>query len=250
MDRALHSPVVTLTAAAGVLHLLAARSHLGVSAVLAAAFLATALLQIGVVATIRRWPDRTVELATFVNLAAIGGWVTSRTVGLPLGGLGVEPVGLADVVTVALEATAVAVPFLSTRLLTAARGAAASLALIASLGAVAVAAPASDHAHEAGHAHGDGPGTEADDAGVPSAAEPGPETTRLGSADADGHRDGDGDGEVTDPAGAATMKALMTGTASAAIRTGDDHPPGEGSHADPADRDDHHHDREAADHDH
>lgn len=210
MDRSTLPPAgVTLTAAAGVLHVAAAAAHADVSLLLAGAFLALAAVQLGIVATARRWPAATAEVLTFTDLAAIGAWVVSRTVGLPVVGTGVEPVELAGVATVALELTAVVAVVLGPRL-AGASARLASLAVVASLGAVAVAAPATGHAHGEDHGEDHAPaGASAAHAGRPAAV------VQLGPGDFDG------DPDLTRPGSGEAMKALMTGAVQPVVITSD-----------------------------
>ncbi|MBW3618902.1 MAG: hypothetical protein KY461_01545 [Actinobacteria bacterium] len=188
---------VILTAAAGVLHLVAARGHVGVSGLLVAAFVAVGIAQVAVVATARRWPAPTLEAIVAIDLAAVGAWAVSRTVGLPL--VGTEAVGAADLVVVALQLLAVLVAVLP--YLAAARPALASGAVVASLVAVAVAAPGIGHAH--GPSPVDGPSGRATSVAV----------VQLGPGDFAG------DTDLTDPVAAMTMKELMTGAVSPVVLT-------------------------------
>lgn len=190
---------VTLTVAAGVLHLAAARGHLGVSSLLVAAFVAVGLVQIATVATARRWPAATLEAIVAVDLAAVGAWAVSRTVGLPL--VGAEAVGAADLVVVALQLLAVVAVMLPW--LTAARAGLASATVVASLVAVAVAAPGMGHAH----APSDGTGAGPSGSLAPVAV------VQLGPGDFEG------DTDLTDPVGATAMKELMTGAVSPIVVT-------------------------------
>lgn len=216
MDRSPLPPAaVTLTAAAGVLHVSAAVAHLEVSLLLSLAFVALAAAQLATVATARRWPAVTAELVVFANLAAVGAWAVSRTVGLPLVGTGVEPVGIADTATVALELAAVAVVVLGPRLV-AVSSRIASAAVVVGLAAVAVAAPATGHAHDDGHAHA------ADDAG--HAAAQGIAVVQLGPGDFEG------DTDLGEPANAEAMKALMTGAVRPVVITSDGRLLGAGAH--------------------
>lgn len=192
---------VTLTVAAGVLHLAAARGHVGVSSLLVAAFVAVGLAQIAVVATARRWPAHTLEAIVAIDLAAVGAWAVSRTVGLPL--VGTEPVGAADLVVVALQLVAVVAVMLPW--LTTARAGLASAAVVASLAAVAVAAPGIGHAH--------GPAGGSDDGPTAAVAAGAVHVVQLGPGDFAGETD------LTDPVGATAMKELMTGAVSPVVVT-------------------------------
>lgn len=216
VDRpSLPSAAVTLTAAAGVLHLSAAAGHLDVSLLLVAAFVAIGAAQLVPVATARRWPEVTTELVVFTNLAAVGAWAVSRTVGLPLVGTGVEAVGIADVATVALELAAVGVVVLGPRLV-AASSKVASTAVIVGLAAVAVAAPATGHAHDDDHGH---VAADAD-----HDTDPAVRVVQLGPGDFEG------DTDLGEPANADTMKALMTGAVQPVIITSDGRLLGAGAH--------------------
>lgn len=195
---------VTLTAAAGVLHVSAAAAHLDVSTLLSLAFLVVAVAQLATVATARRWPTATTELLVFANLAAVGAWAVSRTIGLPLVGTGVERIGTADVATVALELAAVATVVLGSRLAAAAPGL-ASFAVVLSLAGVAIAAPATGHAHDDDGAH---------------------EAADLGGADAVpvvqlGPGDFDGDPDLGRTENAEAMRSLMTGAVRPVVVTSD-----------------------------
>lgn len=204
MDRTQLAPAaVTMTAAAGVLHVAAALSHRDVSLLLAAAFLAVAAIQLAVVATARRWPDATLEVLVGTNLAAVGAWAVSRTVGLPLVAVGVEPVGLAGLVTVALQLAAVGLVLLAPRWQALSRRL-ASAAVVASLGAVAVAVPGIGHAHDDTHAH-----SPTDDADGTVAV------VRLGPGDFEG------DTDLSRAANAERMRALMTGEVQPIVITSD-----------------------------
>ncbi|MBW3659997.1 MAG: hypothetical protein KY457_15260 [Actinobacteria bacterium] len=216
MDRpSLPSAAVTLTAAAGVLHVSAAAAHLDGSLLLSLAFVALAVAQLATVATVRRWPGATAEVVVFANLAAVGAWAVSRTVGLPLVGTGVEPLGIAGLATVALELAAVAVVVLGPRLV-AASSKLASAAVVASLAAVAVAAPATGHAHDDAHGHA---AVDADHAAAEDVA-----VVQLGPGDFEG------DTDLGEPANADTMKALMTGAVQPIVITSDGRLLGAGAH--------------------
>lgn len=215
MDRtSLPSAAVTLTAAAGVLHGMAALAHADVSLLLTAAFVVVAAVQVGTVASARRWPAATAEVLVFVNLAAVGAWAVSRTIGLPLVGTGVEPVGIAGLATVVLQLVAVATVVLGPRL-RAVVPQLASFALVASLGAVAVAAPAVGHAHDDDHGHADEPAGQE------------PATTSVIQL---GPGDFEGDTDLSRSDNAARMKALMTGAAQPVIITSDGTLLGAGAH--------------------
>lgn len=203
MDRPVLPPAaVTLTAAAGVLHVSAAVAHLDVSPLLALAFLVVAAAQLATVATARRWSAATTELLVFVNLAAVGAWAVSRTVGLPLVGTGVERAGTADVATVVLELAAVATVVLGARLVAAAPGL-ASFAVVLSLAGVAIAAPATGHGHDGDAAH----------EGAPHGGPDAIPVVQLGPGDFEG------DTDLGKRANAEAMKALMTGVVQPVVIT-------------------------------
>ncbi|MBW3620918.1 MAG: hypothetical protein KY461_11780 [Actinobacteria bacterium] len=196
----------------------AAVAHLDLSWVLSLAFLGVAAVQLSVVGTARRWPAVTAELLTFTNLAAVGAWAVSRTVGLPLVGLGVEPIAVAGVATVMLELAAIAVVTLGPRL-AAASSTLGALAIVASLGTVAIATPVADHADTGSHGHDE---TETD-----VRATDGPGIVQLGPGDFDG------DTDLTKPDNVDRMEALMTGAVQPIVITSDGRllgSPGHGAH--------------------
>jgi hypothetical protein len=106
--------LATLTAGAGVLHLVMAPVHAGGSAVEAAGFALAGWLQLALAAFVLVRPARAVLATTAaVNAVFIAVWLVSRTVGLPVGeGSGAESIGAADLTTVVLEAGAVALAVL------------------------------------------------------------------------------------------------------------------------------------------
>jgi hypothetical protein len=165
--------LAALTAAAGLVHLVMAPSHLGESALEGAGFLVAAWLQIGLAVALARRPVPSRALLATVAVASaalIGLWVVSRTAGLPLVGRHAghaASVTVVDGATVALEAAAVvlALALLRRPALVARAGGAATLAVplvVMALTSAVVASPsARDHAagshgeHAGGHAHGD-----------------------------------------------------------------------------------------------
>lgn len=201
MDERVPVTAITLTAAAGVLHVAAALAHRDVSLLLTVAFLAVAAIQLAGGLTAQRWPGATAELVTATNLAAVGAWAVSRTVGLPLVGTGVEPVGLGDVTTVVLQLAAVGSIVLGPRLHL------APLALVAGLGAVALAAPTVGHAHDDAHPHAGDHGS----AGTVDVAA----VVQLGPGDFEG------DTDLTTPGNAEAMRSLMTGAVRPVVITSD-----------------------------
>lgn len=100
-----------LTFAAGVVHVAAAVPHFGDDTVLGSAFTITGWAQIVVAALLlRRRPARfAVWIGVGIHVAALGALVVARTVGLPVGHGGVEPVTLPDATTALLEAAALVV---------------------------------------------------------------------------------------------------------------------------------------------
>ncbi len=104
-DRRRVVPMTLLLAAAGAVHLAAIGPHLDGSRRLAVGFLLFGLLQLALaVALVVRPSAGTAKAAVAVQLVAIAVWALSRTVGLPVVGGGVEPVAMADTLTVLLEA--------------------------------------------------------------------------------------------------------------------------------------------------
>lgn len=101
----------TLSFAAGVVHAAAAVPHFGDDMLLGSAFAITGWLQIIVAALLlRRRPARgTVWVGVAVHVGALGALVAARTIGLPIGHGGVEPVTLPDATTAVLEVAALAV---------------------------------------------------------------------------------------------------------------------------------------------
>jgi hypothetical protein len=148
--------LAALTAlAAGGIHLSVAGPHLEESLVLGAAFIVTAWLQIGLGAWLWRRPTTPVALGlSAVHLASITTWAVSRTVGLPVGHAGPEPLGVAGTVTAGLGLLGVVALLTwvlrpdSTRRLPAA---AALTSVVLLLGGASVAIADGGR----GHAHGD-----------------------------------------------------------------------------------------------
>lgn len=100
-----------LTFAAGVVHVAAAVPHFGDDTLLGSAFTITGWAQIVAAALLlRRRPARfAVWIGVGIHVAALGALVVARTIGLPVGHGGVEPVTLPDATTALLEATALVV---------------------------------------------------------------------------------------------------------------------------------------------
>jgi hypothetical protein len=145
-----------LTAGAGLVHAAAAGTHAG-DTTLVWLFATTAVAQTAVAAVMLARPERRLVLASAVlNLAIAGGWLASRTVGLPLIDSLAEPeaAGLQDVMATVLEVMAIASAAVALRNRDAAhrRALSALPALVALPVLIGMAAP---HAHGSGHVHGD-----------------------------------------------------------------------------------------------
>jgi hypothetical protein len=163
------------TAGAAALHFVAAGSHAG-SGVDVAVFSAVAWVQLALAALLVLRPSRGALAATAaLSLAVIGGWVASRTDGLPWGAHRdvAEDVGAADLLASTLEAAVVLLALVPGTVMTTARTARAiGVAALLSVGAMAtVAAATGEAAHDHGHDHALG-GDEADahDHGAEAAA--------------------------------------------------------------------------------
>lgn len=84
------------------------RTHLQESVVLGVGFVVTAWLQILLGALLWRWRSQVVGVALgAVHVGSVAAWAIASTIGLPVGHAGPEPLGLAGVVTVALELSGV-----------------------------------------------------------------------------------------------------------------------------------------------
>lgn len=95
-----------LSAAAGLIHLAAAYSHFGESALHGAFFIGTGLAQLAAAALLAYRSSTWILAATASgNALILAIWVMSRTTGIPLGPEAwiAEPVGIADAVASALE---------------------------------------------------------------------------------------------------------------------------------------------------
>lgn len=94
-----------LTFAAGVVHIAAAVPHFADDRLLGGGFLATGIAQLLVAGLLLRGqPGRALTLAGIaVHLTAVAAWLTSRTVGLPVGHPGPEPFGAPDLLAGILE---------------------------------------------------------------------------------------------------------------------------------------------------
>jgi hypothetical protein len=91
-----------LSLTAATVHAGLAPEHLGHAAWLGAGFVVAAVLQTAwSLLALRGLDGRLVAAGVLVNLALVGAWLVSRTVGLP--GLAVEPAGVLDVLTVGVE---------------------------------------------------------------------------------------------------------------------------------------------------
>jgi len=163
--RPLPTAIVVAAAASGgaaLVHAAAAGTHSGDDA-LVALFTATAVVQFLAAALLVGWRHRgAAAIAGVVNAVAVGAWLVSRTVGLPLidALAGVEDIGAQDAIAALLGAVAAGaalVAFLAVPGRTGARQSAARwVPALACVGIVALALPgvASPHAHGADHAHG------------------------------------------------------------------------------------------------
>ncbi len=132
-----------LCLAAGFIHLAAGPSHLEELGLLGLGFYGAAIFQmiLAIVIVNRSGVPAVAWLGIAGNVALIGAWAWSRSVGLPGNGGGPEGMGLADLTTVVLEASLISVlglrlARLDTRLL--AGRSAASLGSVATAGLVAV----------------------------------------------------------------------------------------------------------------
>ena len=150
-----------LLAGAGIIHLVMVPAHLGGGSWIdPLAFTTVGWLQIALaVALVLGRGNRTLHVSSIVvNLAVLGLWAASRTVGLPIGahvGI-VEPVGAVDGVCAVLEVAAVLVALVMVvapaRLRFGVLG--PSLAAVAVLGLATVAIVSPDAASHGGHDHG------------------------------------------------------------------------------------------------
>jgi hypothetical protein len=149
-----------LTLAAGLIHSAAAVPHFGDDTLLGTSFVLTGWAQIVVAALLlRRPPSRWVAVSgAAIHSAALAALTVSRTVGLPVGHGGTEPMAFPDGMTAALELAALAVlawwlirPATVTRhRFTAMAGVAGAWALAFGGSTAAVA-----NLGTSGHAHGD-----------------------------------------------------------------------------------------------
>jgi hypothetical protein len=110
--------LAALSVAAAGIHLAVTREHFLEDPVLGWFFLTLSVAQLGYAALVlvrpRRW---LLQLGVVSNLAVIGLWAYTRTVGIPFGieGGEVEAVGTADVVSALVEITAAGVAVLALR---------------------------------------------------------------------------------------------------------------------------------------
>lgn len=156
-----HVLLAGLLGGAALLHLVSAATHVGGEWIDPVGFAVVGWLQAGLAVALLvgrgRRPVLVATLAT--SAAALGLWVLSRTVGLPIGSHAgvVEPVGLADGVCAGLEAAAV---LLSAGLLTAPRRVRtgpvlASVLAVSALGLATVPLVSNEGVAGAPHAHGE-----------------------------------------------------------------------------------------------
>jgi hypothetical protein len=102
--------LATLSAAAGVIHLVMVPTHWGESVVEGLGFALAGWFQLAIAWLLFTRPTRgLLRVAALANVAFIGAWAWSRTFGLPFGSHGGHPetAGFVDVTTVALEAALV-----------------------------------------------------------------------------------------------------------------------------------------------
>lgn len=150
-------PAALVVAGSGIVHLAATPAHLEEASLLGIGFAVAGLTQLAA-AILLVWRDSTLIRtgAATLQLAAIGAWALSRTVGLPLGTGGPESVGLADAVTVALESLSVLMLLLRPRwrLVLGATAAVAAVAAGSIAGtATAIAALDAGHPHPSADEH-------------------------------------------------------------------------------------------------
>ncbi|MGH9031633.1 MAG: hypothetical protein ACRDZV_05840, partial [Acidimicrobiia bacterium] len=103
--------LATLSAAAGVIHLVMVPSHWGESVIEGLGFVVAGWFQLAVAWLVFTRPSRgLLRLTALANCALIGAWAWSRVFGLPFGAHAghAETVGFVDGTTVGLEAALVA----------------------------------------------------------------------------------------------------------------------------------------------
>lgn len=95
----------SLSIGAAAIHLVAASSHVGPLGDLALGFYWAALFQAAFAVAVLTHPSsrRLARIGVGINLAFIGVWAWSRTIGLPMIPGGPEPVSMADATTVAFQ---------------------------------------------------------------------------------------------------------------------------------------------------
>ncbi|MEA2685885.1 MAG: hypothetical protein QOE93_1080 [Actinomycetota bacterium] len=151
-----------LTAGAGLVHAAAAGTHAG-DATLVRMFALAAVVQVLAGAFLASRPTRAaVGIASIVNLASVGAWIASRTVGIAfIPSLAVpEAVGLQDLTVTLMEAAAVLVAIASLRLAPRRKSAAKGLtaAAMSPMWVLAIAPTllgmTAPHTHGASHDHG------------------------------------------------------------------------------------------------
>jgi hypothetical protein len=111
IDRIAWRSLALLSGGAGAIHLAASPDHLGEWKPLGAAFIVAGLLQLLWAVSVVEQPSRILLVVGAAgNVVFIAAWAVSRTSGFPIGpDAGVpEAVGLADVITIALEIALVA----------------------------------------------------------------------------------------------------------------------------------------------
>lgn len=164
------------TAAAGVLHVGAAVPHVADDLLMGVGFVIVGWLQLGLAGLLlTRASRRPVLLGVVaVHLGSIGAWAMSRTVGLPFGHPGVDPVALPDALTVALELAAIGLAAWSLRRPVSPRpqhaivatGVAAMWMLAVAGSAVGVAQLGQAGGAADGHGHDEGPVDDHDEPAV------------------------------------------------------------------------------------
>jgi hypothetical protein len=175
---------------AGGIHLAASGPHLAESVPLGVSFLVVGWLQVLLAAAFWRRPTwlGAVGLAA-LHIAALAAWAVSRTVGLPFGHVGPEPLGVGGLTAVGLQVVGLAAVAWFLREPARVR----PLPFVAALGAAAVVLGGASVAVVdvgAGHGHETGSGTSGSQGSDDHASD---ETDRA-----------DGDGGVTDDAATST----------------------------------------------
>lgn len=176
------------SAGAGLVHAAAAGTHQGDPS-LVRLFALTAAVQLGWAAVALTRPGRrTASVGLFLGAAALGAWIMSRTVGLPITDslAAVEAVGTQDAIAAVLAgvSAALAAAALSGARLPAALGR-SSLVAVGGVAVLALAVPGmvAEHQHSGSHAHGHGDEVAAEGSGHDHATEGG------AGADAAAHHD-------------------------------------------------------------